>query len=191
MTLAASPTLQLHPRLQELIDFLAEKRREVLAAVAAVPASLRDRKPGPGQWSVAEVLEHLTMIEKRVAALLTMQVTAAREQGVGPDPDTSSVVATLVNGDILTNRAKKIVTPKLGVPSGAIDTTAGSEALGEAHEAMVASLRNANGVSLQNLTAAHPVLGPLNLYHFVVALGLHDVRHAAQIREIGALLAGS
>ena len=71
------------------------------------------------------------------------------------------------------------------MPTGAIDTTAGTEALDQAHAAMVAALRDANGVSLQNLIAAHPVLGPLNLYHFVVALGLHDARHAAQIREIG------
>ena len=189
MANTATPVLQLHPRIQELIDFLAMHRRELLDDVASVPPALRDRKPEPGKWSVAEVLEHLTMIERRVAALVTMQVAAAREQGVGPDPDTSSVVASFANADILTNRAKKLVTPKAGVPTGAIDTTAGTEALDQAHAAMVAALRDANGVSLQNLVAAHPVLGPLNLYHFVVALGLHDARHAAQIREIGQTLA--
>ena len=86
MTSVASQELQLHPRIQELIDFLAIHRREVHDAVAAVPPALRDRKPGPDKWSVAEVLEHLTMIERRVAALLTMQVAAAREKGVGPIP---------------------------------------------------------------------------------------------------------
>jgi hypothetical protein len=190
MTSVAAPSSQLHPRIQELIDFLVSHRREVLDAVAAVPAELRDRKPAPGIWSVAEVLEHLTMIEQRVAALLTMRATAARAEGVGPDPDTSSVVASFEGADILTNRTKKIITPKVGVPSGTVGTIAGTEALDEAQVAMIASLRNANGVSLQNLVAAHPVLGPLNLYHFVVALGLHDVRHAAQIREIGQSLTG-
>lgn len=191
MTSVAAQATTLHPRIRELIDFLAAQRRAVRDAVAAVPAELRDRKPGPDRWSVAEVLEHLTMIERRVAALLTMQVTAARANGVGPDPDTSSVVASFPNADRLTNRERKIVTPKAGVPSGAINTVAGTEALDQAHGAMLASLQNANGVSLQNLVAAHPVLGPLNLYHFVVALGLHDARHAAQIREIGDMLAGS
>lgn len=186
-SVAASPP-PLHPRIQELIDFLVSHRREVHDAVSAVPAELRDRKPAPGRWSVAEVLEHLAMIERRVAALLTMRVTEAREQGVGPDPDTSSVVASFEHADILTDRAKKIVTPKAGVPSGAVGTIAGTEALDTAQAEMIASLRSANGVSLQNLVAAHPVLGPLNLYHFIVALGLHDVRHAAQIREIGQSL---
>ena len=191
MTLVASQTETLHPRIQELIDFLVSQRHGVHDAVAAVPAGLRDRKPGPDRWSVAEVIEHLSMIERRVAALLTMQVTAARANGVGPDPDTSSVVASFVNAEVLTNRATKLVAPKLGVPSGAINSVSGTEALDQAQAAMLASLRNANGVSLQDLVAAHPVLGPLNLYHFVVALGLHDARHAAQIREIGQSLAGS
>ena len=185
-----APASPLHPRIQELIDFLVSQRREVHDAVATVPAELRDREPAPGKWSVAEVLEHLTMIEQRVAALLTMRVDAARAEGVGPDPDTSSVVASFEHADILTDRAKKIVTPKAGVPSGAVGTIAGTEALDKAQAEMIASLRSANGVSLQNLIAAHPVLGPLNLYHFVVALGLHDVRHAAQIREIGQSLTG-
>ncbi|HEV7705546.1 MAG TPA: hypothetical protein VGO46_14715 [Gemmatimonadaceae bacterium] len=96
-----------------------------------------------------------------------------------------------MNADLLTNRARKIVTPRIGEPTGTVDMIAGTKALDEAHAAMIACLRNANGVSLQNLVAAHPVLGPLNMYHTVVALGLHDARHAAQIREIGGSLAAS
>ena len=69
--------------------------------------------------------------------------------------------------------------------AGAVDTTAGTEALVQAHAAMVSSLQNANGVNLAPLTATHPALGLLNMYHWVVALALHDDRHAAQIREIG------
>ena len=74
----AEQTSQLHPRIEELIEFLGAHRRGVYEAVAAVPASLRDRKPAPDRWSVAEVVEHLAIVEQRVAALLTVRVTAAR-----------------------------------------------------------------------------------------------------------------
>ena len=188
MTSIASQPPQLHPRIQELIDYLVSQRRGVHEAVAAVPPELRGRKPAPERWSVAEVVEHLSMIEQRVAALLTMHVTSARANGVGPDTETSSVVASFVNPENVIDRAKKIVAPKQVTPTGTIDTTAGTEALDRAHAAMVASLQNANGVSLQNIVQAHPVLGPLNMYHYIVALGLHDARHAAQIREIGQSL---
>ncbi|MDQ2767841.1 MAG: DinB family protein [Gemmatimonadota bacterium] len=189
MTAVAEQTSKLHPRIAELIDFLASHHRGVRDAVATVPADLRDRQPAPGHWSVAEVLEHLTMIELRVAALLTSQAAAALAQGVGPDAETSSVVTSLVNGDRLTDRLQKIVSPKQVVPTGTVDATTGTGALDKAHEAMIASLQNANGVSLEHLMQAHPVLGLLNMYHFIVALGLHNARHAKQIREIGQSLA--
>jgi len=191
MSSIAEQTSQLHPRLEELIEFLEVQRRGVHEAVASVPPSLRERKPAPDRWSVSEVLEHLSLIEQRVAAMLTMRVATARASGVGPDLDTSSVIASYANPGAVVDRTAKITAPPPAQPTGTMDSEAGTQALIQAHTAMVSALRNANGVSLEQLMQTHPVLGPLNLYHFVVALGLHDQRHAAQIREIGQLLAAT
>jgi DinB superfamily len=187
----AEQTPQLHPRIEELIEFLGVHRRGVYEAVAAVPASLRDRKPAPDRWSVAEVVEHLTIVEQRVAALLTMRVTAARASGVGPDPETSSVVESYPNPHAVIDRTRRASAPSLVQPTGTVDTTTGTRALVQAHAAMVSALQNASGVSLTEMMQTHPVFGPLNLYHFIVALGLHDQRHAAQIREIGESFAAT
>jgi DinB family protein len=191
MSPAAAPSPQLHPRIQELIEYLAEHRRGLHEAVAAVPASLRERRPAPDRWSVAEVVEHVSLVEHRVATLLTRKVLAARANGAGPDPETSSVVATYADPHAVVDRSRKFSAPALVHPTGAVDTTAGTEALVQAHAAMVSSLQNANGVDLTPLSATHPALGLLNMYHWVVALALHDDRHAAQIREIGQSLGAS
>ena len=159
--------------------------------IASVPPALRESKPAPDQWSVAEVVEHLSIVEHRIAALLARKVAAARANGVGPDPDTSSVVATYVRPEAVVDRSTKISAPEPVLPSGTVDAKAGTESLAEAHAAMVASLRNANGVNLEGLMATHPAFGPLNMYHWIVSLALHDDRHAAQIREIGRSLAAS
>ena len=95
--------------------------------------SLRERKPAPDRWSVAEVVEHLSMVERRVAALLARQVTAARANGMGPDPDTTSVVSTYVEPHVVVDRTKKISAPALVQPTGTVDSTAGTEALVQAH----------------------------------------------------------
>ena len=175
---------QLHPRIDELIEYLTEHRLRLHEEVAAVPPSLRERRPAPERWSVAEIVEHLSLVEQRVAELLTRRVTAARATGAGPDPDTCSVVSTYVNPNALVDRTTRISAPEPVRPTGTLDTTAGTEALVQSHAAMVSSLQNANGVNLTQLTAKHPVFGPLNMYHWVVFLALHDDRHAAQIREI-------
>lgn len=188
MTASAMQPAEMHPRIQELVDYLTLHHHGVQDAVAAVPPELRERRPDPARWSVAEVIEHLSLIGHRVASLLTMRVTAARANGVGPDADTSSVVASFADPDKVTDRTMKIEAPTPVRPTGTVDTTAGSQALDRAHEALVAALHHANGVSLENLMQAHPVLGELNLYHWIVATGLHEARHAAQIREIGQRL---
>lgn len=185
MSSVATGRAQLHPRIRELIDYIDVHRRALHDAVASVPEELRERKPGASGWSVAEVLEHVSMIETRVAALLTMHVAAAREKGLGPDEDASSVVASYPRPDVVVDRTKKIVAPKAVVPTGSLDAKAAMQALEQSRGAMLTALYKANGVSLAHLTQVHPVLGELNLYHWIVALGLHDDRHAEQIREIG------
>lgn len=181
----------MHPRIQELVDYIAAYRRDVYAAVAAIPEELRERRPAPGHWSVAEVLEHLSLIEGRLAALLTAHVTAARVKNVGPDEETSSVVASFLNIERVTDRKNKIVSPEPVRPTGTLDAKASARALAESRAVMLTALQNADGVALGGLVHTHQVLGPLNMYHWVVALGLHDARHAAQIREVGESLSRS
>ncbi|MEP7064663.1 MAG: DinB family protein [Gemmatimonadota bacterium] len=189
MPFAKQQSLRLHPRIEELIEYIAEHRRRVHEAVAEIPSHLTGRRPSRDQWSVAEVVEHLSITEHGIARLLTKYVTAARANGVGPDPDTSSVVASYANPGAMTDRSTKLVAPPPVRPTGTIDANAGTQALVMSRAAMISALQNANGVSLEQLTHPHPALGPLNMYHWAVFVGLHDVRHAAQIRDIGQSLA--
>lgn len=179
----------MHARIQELIDHLATHRRDVYAAVASVPESQRDRRPAPGHWSVAEVLEHLSMVESRVAAMLTARVAAARAANVGPDEETSSVVASFQNVEHALDRRNKVLSPEPVRPTGTLDAQASAHALAHSRAVMLTALQTADGVALGGMMQTHPVLGQLNMYHWIVALGLHDARHAAQIREVGETLA--
>ena len=191
MSSASMQTAQTHPRIQELMAYLELHRRELHEAVASVPAHLREIRPGDGRWSVAEVVEHLALIEQRIAKMLTMHVAAARASGVGPDVETSSVVDSYPKPGDATDRSTKIQAPAPGRPSGALDAVAGTQALAQSRASLTSALLDANGVSLENLMQAHPVFGPLNMYHWMVFTALHDSRHAAQIREIGESLAAS
>lgn len=189
MTSSATHPETLHPRIQEVLDYLDVHRRQLLDAIASVPAKVRDTRPGEGRWSVAEVVEHLALIEQRIAGLLSMKVAEARANGVGADTETSSVVATFDSSENVIDRSRKIDSPASVQPTGSLNAEAGMRALDKSRAAMAAALRSASGVSLENVTQAHPVLGTMNMYHWMVATALHEDRHAAQIREIGQSLA--
>ncbi len=185
MTSLAVHSTELHPRLRELIDYLEVHRRQLHEAVASVPPALREKRPASGGWSVAEVVEHVSMLEQRIAIMVARRAEAARASGVGPDPDTSSVIASYANPAAVVDRSNKIEAPLPVQPTGTLGAAAGERALDQSRAALAAALRGANGVSFQNEMQTHPILGPLNLYHWIVATALHDGRHAAQIREIG------
>jgi len=60
--------------------------------------------------------------------------------------------------------------------------------LTEDREALRAALAAAADRDLAAVERTHPRLGPLTGYQWVAALGGHEERHTAQIREIAAAL---
>src|SRR5215470_12978964 len=101
----------MHPRMNELIEYLDETRAQLAKVVAAVPPAQRDVRPSADCWSVGEVLEHLTLVEGRIASLYARKVAAARAAGLGPETETSSVLNSL-NRDRMIDRSQRVTAPE-------------------------------------------------------------------------------
>src|SRR6476660_1975024 len=71
---------------EKLLDHLIRSRSTLYKAVDAVPAELRDRRPKPDSWSVAEILEHLNIVDTRFTALWRMK-SAGTPTLNGPLPE--------------------------------------------------------------------------------------------------------
>jgi hypothetical protein len=78
----------MHARLAETMTFVEEKRRELLQSFEGIDGEKLCRRVAPDGWSVAEILEHLGMVESRVARLITKRVGQAREAGLGEEKST-------------------------------------------------------------------------------------------------------
>ena len=63
----------MHPRTRELHDYLDAQRTVLRDAFEALPASIRDVPPGADQWSAAGIVEHLAIVERRIARVLTRE----------------------------------------------------------------------------------------------------------------------
>src|SRR5947207_1744551 len=77
----------MHPRMQELLDHLAHFRSELRSAVDEIPRDKLTTKPAPDRWSVAEVLEHLSMVETRVCDRFSKALEAAHAQGLAKESE--------------------------------------------------------------------------------------------------------
>lgn len=167
----------MHPRIAELLAYAQLQRLALFAAVSLIPEPLRDRRVDAATWSAAEVLEHLHRVESGIAKLLTRSLERAKAAGPEPENGVGSVMASL-DALRLTDRSRRVRAPDPVMPRGELTAAQGMAALTESRQALVAALREADGLALGRITQPHPLIGPLNLYQWVLFVGQHEARHA-------------
>lgn len=180
----------MHPRIREITEYLEAQRRALRLAVDAVPAAVRARRPAPESWSVAEVLEHVGLVEMSVAGLFGRALAEARAKGIGPEQATGPVVTTL-DVAMVADRSRRIDAVESGRPRHGLDADAALARLDHLRAATLAALHEADGLALAEVAVPHRLLGTLDLYQWMVFLGAHETRHAAQIRAIHDALAAA
>ena len=178
----------MHPRTSELLTHLDTQHERLRRAVDRVPRERRSEKPAPERWSVAEVIEHLSIVETRIGRVFTAKLDEVRASGnVVLERDESPVVGT-IDMDRVLDRTRRITAAEAARPSGVLDADAAWAALERARETLCDSVRAADGVALGAIVHPHPILGPINLYQWIAFVGGHEARHAAQIIELAELL---
>jgi uncharacterized damage-inducible protein DinB len=177
----------MQPRTAEVLAHLDTHRQALEQAAAVLPEAARTRRPAPDRWSVAEILEHLNLVEGRIAGLLRDEIDRARGAGVGPERDSSPVVQTMPIARLL-DRSAPITARENALPTGKQDARQAVAALAETQRTLRELLLSADGMALSEVVVPHPRLGPLNVYQWLVFVGAHEGRHTAQVDEVNAAL---
>ena len=176
----------MRPRTTELLAHLDDHHAELRRAVDTVPAVLRARRPAADRWSVANVLEHLTIVETHVVQGLSRQLADARVAGLPQASDATVVDAAQVARYL--DRQRRLVSGAASQPTGHV----GSEEAWAALDAIRASTRTlvieTDQIGVEAIALPHPMFGPLDFYQWIVFLGGHEGRHARQVLEIGRAL---
>jgi uncharacterized damage-inducible protein DinB len=180
----------MHPRLAELLDYLDAQRASVLDAAAALPAERWGVRPAPDRWSVAEVCWHLQRVERGVAKLIAQRATEARAAGHPDEADSGSVLGAL-DGRGVTDRSIPLQASQFISPSEILDAAYVQRELDESRASLRAAVAKADGLALGSITHPHPVLGEIDLYQWILFVGQHEARHAAQINEDAAAAAAA
>jgi hypothetical protein len=171
-------------RVQEILECLDAEFDTLRDAVAMVPLERRGERPAPDRWSVAEVLEHVAMVEAVVLKACVRQLAAARAAGLPAETETSSILHLLPPSRVA-NREHRIVAPETLRPKG-VDAAAAWNDLEETRRRFIEFVKSCDGLALGQVSFPHPAFGPLDLYQWLLFAAGHHARHAAQIREIAA-----
>ena len=172
----------MHPRLAEPMSYVEEKRRELLKSFDGVPGEKLCRRANPSGWSVAEILEHLRIVESGVARIITKRVAKARDEGLGEEKSTSSVMPSFAPVAAKLD-SRTLQAPELIQPKADIDISEALEGLESSREALRAAVGSADGFAIGDIKHTHMVLGELDLYQWLIFLGHHEDRHRKQIER--------
>jgi hypothetical protein len=176
----------MHPRTTEILTCLDGEFAALRRAVDDVPQERRNERPAEGRWSVAEVLEHLVMVDKAVLKVSSRHLAAAKAAGLPPETDTSPIIGTMPV-ELVARRERPLVAPEPLTPKG-MDAGAAWAELEATRRQLVEFVRSCDGLAIGQISFPHPALGNLNLYQWLLFPAGHHARHARQIREIGEQL---
>lgn len=172
----------MHARLAETMSFVEEKRRELLESFEGVPGDRLSRRANPDGWSVAEILEHLRMVESGVARLIAKRVNQARVAGLGEEKSITPVMP-LFDKFKAELDSRPLKAPVLVQPRVDVDIGEALDGLGTSRENLRAAVASANGLALGEIKHTHPVLGEIDLYQWLIFVGQHEDRHKKQIER--------
>jgi hypothetical protein len=157
--------------------YLAATCDELTGAVTKLSPSQASFHREPGEWCVAEVVEHLAMIEGRVQAIISRLPDATPVEPDRKDTETDEFIV-----QNLPHRTVRVQAPEAALPKGQCTLTEALEEFRRKRDDTVRLLECAP--CLRGRTLPHPIFGPWDGYQWILATGAHTARHLAQIREI-------
>ena len=177
----------MHTHLTEVLSRLDKSRGTLRGAIDAIPPDMQRQRPAPDRWSAAEVLEHLTLVERSFGGRIVNALDAARA-GLSPEAHPRAPLPDAVE-QRMGDRVNKRQAPEPARPTGTVDVASGWATLESNHSTLRAALSGCDGLALSQVTLDHPFFGTMNVYQWVELMAAHEGRHTEQIKEIAAALA--
>ena len=173
-------------------------RRKLYARVENLSDAQQTFRPTGDAWSIAEIMEHLSIIETNMVRLIGMLLakteSAAAAANAGAGASTAAGDAAMpqprafqpfsMEALIDTIKDKKLDAPEQVRPGGQM-ALADSLAALRATRASLESLRpRLEAADLTLAAYPHPVWGDLNIAQWLAFIGRHEGRHLAQIKRL-------
>ena len=194
---------------QQLAAF-RQAREETLALAAPLPQDQLDVAPGPGKWSVGEVLDHLTrtdgLYRREIALLVDLARSGRRPQlkrkfadldaapaGIPkpwlrflniPFTLMSKLMPRSVGESMAANRKVHFRHPEAATPQPGRPAAALLQDLRASYQALESLFTDNPDLDYAAMHHQHPLFGVNNVPQILSFMTGHERRHQAQIRDI-------
>ncbi|WP_169891210.1 DinB family protein [Litchfieldia alkalitelluris] len=157
------------------MEQIKEIREQLLNEVKGLSNEQLNQKENSDEWSIMEILEHLHLIEETASKAIQESLSETTHN----TPTSEKPI------QFTTNRRHKVKAPANLVPSGNYVTIDEMEQrLTTSRSNLIDIISKPSGQELTQKSYPHPIFGDLILTQWVEFLGLHELRHLEQIKEI-------
>ena len=193
----------------DLALFLAARQRTI-ELIAGLTQAQAEFSPGPGQWSVGEVVDHILLTEalnrREIAELIDMTKSGRKPYLKRAFADVNVSIAYIpksmlpflevpfrLAGLVIPRAAQEFMTRYRLLPAQSPDvgTPRQGRSLDELRQELRASLQEMVALFEANptldygaMTHQHPLLGLNNVLQLLRIVALHEQRHQSQISDI-------
>jgi hypothetical protein len=162
------------------LRYLTDSRQGVVDAVKGLSAAQWNYKPAPDRWSVAEVLEHITVTEGFITGNVLAHFSEA--PAGAPDRDVKKTDAMVMAR--MPDRSVKAQAPPPLHPTGKWTPEVTLEHFLAARRGTIDFLKSTP--DLRQHVVNNPAFGPLDGYEWILFAAAHSERHTKQILEVKA-----
>ncbi len=134
------------------------------------------QRPSNNEWSVAEIVHHLCLVEERVIKEL--------EVAIAQPPQRIGFLRRLIPTSIVSVRLIRVKAPKAVKPLEAPQKDVAIENFNRARASLKELCATHGQDRFRQLIFKHPFLGAIDGVATVSFVGYHEQRHYKQIREV-------
>lgn len=185
-TLAADPKIA-SPEFERARLYLEQTRNGVIGATKGLSPAQWKFKPAQDRWSIAEILEHIIVVQERVLGPVRDQLANAPPP---PDGDTQHVDAIIMNQ--FPDRTVKGNAPEMVQPTGRWSPDEALQRLASNYARLMDVLETAPDLR-EHAIDAPPLrfitngdYEKMDGYQWILAAAAHAERHTKQILEVKA-----
>jgi hypothetical protein len=168
----------------EIYEAIDKTREQFYRRVEELSDEQATSRPTPEAWSVAEIAEHLALIERSVLRLMKgvlAQIEAAGGQGDGAP---SLMKPFSLERHVERSRREKYTAPEMARPKGEARLADSLAHLRRSREELRELRPRIEAADLNAVSYPHPAFGPLNVYEWLAFIGIHEARHLRQAEAV-------
>lgn len=166
---------------KDIMEYLEETEEALIEVTEDLSEEQMQYKPDAESWSIAEIIEHINMVENSMKTMINNKMNA--------DSESENIEVKMTDDQVIqliTNRSQKFKTQNQFEPTGEYTTADDAiKAFIDQRENITDWIKDSN-TDMRSVVITDFPFGPVDGYQTLLFMAGHTERHTAQIEEVKA-----